>query len=70
MAEQKLQKELVKASKATYGFQCKAKQLEEDKKKLQGEIKVLRDQLAICKQDLRVLGKRPARVEPEEAVAI
>ena len=38
--------------------------------KAEKDIKVLRDQLTICKQELNVLGKRNIVLEPEQAARI
>ena len=49
------------------GVKSEAKQLLKDNHKLEKEVTVLKDQLAIHKQQLKTLGKRTVRAEPEEA---
>ena len=39
-------------------------------KQIEAEKKVLQDQLAICRQEFRVLGKRTTQLEPEESKTI
>ena len=46
----------------------KADQLRRDKERLSNEVTILKDQLAVERQERSLLGKRNDPIEPEEAV--
>ena len=52
------------------GAQSKVSQLQKDKKRLDNEISVLKDQITIYRQEFRIMNKRQAPAEPEDAMAI
>ena len=70
MAEQKAKEDAEKATKRAAGFQSQLEKSRKESKERQDQIKELKHELAIVRQDRRMLGVRPAPVEPEERAAI